>query len=97
MQEYFDNFPPFPDDVPVIDLPCLSFDKLQKQDINESATLFDACQNMGFFLVDFRGNENGEEFLKKTTDMFRVGEQVNAMDTNYLDQFAWQAPGSLTG
>lgn len=96
-QRYFDKFPPFPSDVPVAPLPRLSFDKLQKHDVAESEALFDACQSMGFFLIDFRGNAEGEDFLRKAEDMFELTEDVNALDEEHLQQFAYQPRKDLFG
>ncbi|KAL9619162.1 MAG: hypothetical protein Q9160_006171 [Pyrenula sp. 1 TL-2023] len=96
-QQNFNKFPLFPEDVPVIALRCLSYEKLQKQDESESAALFGACRGMGFVLIDFQGNKDGEAFLEKALEMFQITEEINAMDADYLEKYVYQPPGSLFG
>jgi isopenicillin N synthase-like dioxygenase len=96
-QAYFDKYPTFPSDISVAKLPRLSFAKLLVHEENESNALFEACRAMGFFLLDFQGCVEGEEFLKKAETMFGLNEQVNAMDVDELMKYAYKPPHSLFG
>lgn len=96
-QAYFDKYPSFPSDVPVAQLPRLSFAKLLAHEESESEALFEACRAMGFFLLDFQGCPEGEAFLKKAETMFDINEEVNAMDVDELMKYAYQPPHSLFG
>src|SRR5437879_494085 len=96
-QAYFDKYPPFPSNVPVAELPRLSFAKLQDQDREESDALFDACRAMGFFLLDFRGCSEGDAFLKEAERMFDLNEEVNMLNGEELMKYLYQPPHSLFG
>jgi isopenicillin N synthase-like dioxygenase len=96
-KEYFDRYPTFPSNVPVAELPRLSFAKLQNHDRKESDALFDACRAMGFFLLDFQGCSEGEAFLREAERMFDLNEEVNALDGHELMKYHYNPPHSLFG
>lgn len=93
----FDRCPPFPEDLPVAKLPRVSFKKLLESDKSESDVLFESSRALGFFLVDFNGSIEGEEFLKKAEKMFDITEEVNAVDQDKLMKYAYKPPTSLFG
>lgn len=51
----YPDLPPFPDDVPTAPLLRLSLQKLVSGDAQESARLWKACTELGFFYLDLRG------------------------------------------
>ena len=59
--DYFSKCVPFPSDQPIFDLECLSYTKLKANDVLESAKLYQASQDCGFFLLNLRGSEEGEQ------------------------------------
>ncbi|KAI0159975.1 putative oxidoreductase [Hypoxylon sp. FL1284] len=96
-QAYFDQFPPFPDDVQTAGLQRVSFAKLLSQDEAEAKTLFEACRAWGFFVLDFEGCEEGQSFLQKAEDMFELDKELNSMDVAELMNYAYKPPHSLFG
>ncbi|KAI3573698.1 hypothetical protein IWW34DRAFT_754385 [Fusarium oxysporum f. sp. albedinis] len=46
--------PPFPDDVPIAPLLCISLQKLLETDGAEEDRLWQACRDLGFFYIDLR-------------------------------------------
>lgn len=72
----FNTDPPFPTDVPVAKLECVSLAQLRSGNEGESEALFDACKNDGFFLLDLRGDEKGEEILREAGSLFDVGRTL---------------------
>ncbi|KAL8658847.1 MAG: hypothetical protein Q9226_000737 [Calogaya cf. arnoldii] len=96
-EEYFARFPPFPSDVPVVQLECLSFTKLLANDTAERQRLFQACQDIGFFLVNLRGTDEGETMLKHAERAFKLTEQIHKLDQDELKQYAFKPPADLFG
>jgi hypothetical protein len=68
-QTYFSKYPSFPSDVTTAQLPRLSFSKILNYEKAESDAFFKACRTVGFFLLDFQGSSEGEDFLKKAEAM----------------------------
>jgi hypothetical protein len=68
-QTYFSKYSSFPSDVTTAQLPRLSFSKILNYEKAESDAFLKACRTMGFFLLDFQGSSEGEDFLKKAEAM----------------------------
>ena len=96
-QAYFNKCPQFPSDLPVAELPRVSFAKLLENQKSESDALFESSRALGFFLLDFEGSTEGEDFLKKAEKMFDINEEVNALDQEELKKYAYKGPTSLFG
>ncbi|KAL8711895.1 MAG: hypothetical protein Q9220_003839 [cf. Caloplaca sp. 1 TL-2023] len=93
--EKFAKVPPFPSDVPIIDLERLKFPKLLLNDRDESQKLFRACRETGFFLLDLRGCEEGETMLKHAERVFDLNEEIHKLDENELKQYPSHPPADL--
>lgn len=72
----FAAVPPFPSDIPVFELPKLSYKKLSSNDAAESLTLFNTFRSHGFALLDLRGCPDGELLLQEAERMFEITEDV---------------------
>ena len=96
-KEYFEKYPPFPSDVPVVDLKCLSFTKLLANDASESEKLFQASQETGFFLIDLKGSEKGEAMLKHAKTAFDFNEQIHQIEKDEMAKYAFKPPTNLFG
>ena len=95
--EQFSKYPPFPTDVPVADLRCLSFRKLLADEESESERLFQSCREIGFFLLDLRGTSEGENMLKHAETAFDLNKKILELDQEELTKYAFQPPASLFG
>lgn len=76
----FPGLPPFPDDVPIADLPHISLTKIQARDDTEVDRLFQACKDWGFFLLDLRDNVDGSSLLNLANQFFEIGKNVFDLD-----------------
>jgi hypothetical protein len=72
----FSQVPPFPDDVPVYELPRLSLRKLISNDSEQSKELFKSFREHGFALLDMQGCHEGESLLKEAEKMFEITRDV---------------------
>ncbi|KAH6661311.1 hypothetical protein BKA67DRAFT_654431 [Truncatella angustata] len=71
-----EQYPPFPDGLPVVELQTISLDKLLKGDENAQDEVFEICKGRGFFYLDLRGSGVGDDFLKNAEQIARVGEET---------------------
>lgn len=98
MGSNFNNVPPFPSDVPTIDLRCLSYNKLLAEDVAESEQLFKSCKENGFFLLNLQGSNEGDEMLELAKFAFQLSEDLSMKsDKEELEKYAWKPPGSIFG
>lgn len=95
--KYFSRYPAFPKDLPVMDLPRISLARLATDDDAESAQLFRACKETGFFLLDLRGTGEGEIMLKDAEATFDLSEKVFDTDQAELMKHAFTIPGGVFG
>ena len=85
------EYPPFPNGLPEIELPRLSYTKLSSGDPQESNALFKAAVNNGVFYLDFAGSAQGEELLQEAAKAFEVGKEFfelpDAEKTKHMNNF----------
>lgn len=85
--ECFAKVPPFPNDVPTVNLQRLQLRNLLSGDEAESEALFEACVGLGFFLLDLRGCGEGESLLKETEEGFSIGQEFYALSDEEKSKF----------
>ncbi len=96
-QAYFRQFPPFPDNVLVAQLPLIAYEKLLTSDPAESIALFDAFRATGFCILDLQGCSEGQTFLKEAEKVFELNEEIHRLDLEEKMKYAFQPPTSLFG
>ncbi|KAI0832267.1 putative oxidoreductase [Hypoxylon sp. FL0890] len=69
-------YPPFPDNVPTVDLQTISLSKLLAHDAAEQDRVFEACVGRGFFYLALAGSEAGETILSGADQIALTGERV---------------------
>ncbi|KAJ5579509.1 uncharacterized protein N7459_005494 [Penicillium hispanicum] len=94
---YFTKCPPFPDQIPVVDLPRISFRALQDDCRNEASNMYEACREFGFFLLDLSGSDDGTTLLNHAGRMFDLTTETFALGQETLGKFAYNPPRDLTG
>ena len=58
------------------DFACISLSELRSGNEAASSTLFKACKDRGFFLLDLQDDSQGEDFLNHAGRVFKVGETL---------------------
>lgn len=94
---YFDQCPPFPSNLHIVPLPKVSLEGLQNGSEHESQLLFQACQEWGFFSLDLRQSDKGNELLGDAEQMFDLTRETFDLDQSVLDNYAYKPPHDLTG
>ena len=94
---HFNQYPSFPEDAVVADLPCLSLTKLCENDALESEQLFRACRETGFFLLDLTGSKAGEDMLDDAEKGFELSRGIFGLESQELEKFPFKPKESLFG
>ncbi|RAH55963.1 oxidoreductase [Aspergillus piperis CBS 112811] len=91
-QEYFDQIPPFPSELPVVSLSKISLEGLKNNTTEEVEELFEACQQWGFFLLDLRGSDEGAALLQDAEGMFELTTQLSTLGQETLKSYTYKPP-----
>lgn len=93
----FSQCPGFPSDLPVAQIPVLSFQDLQYNSDSESEKLYEASREHGFFFLDLRDSREGETLLQDAERIFHIAAMTLNLDKKVLDKYAYNPPRSLLG
>jgi hypothetical protein len=80
MAPVYPDLPPFPDDVPTAPLVKISFLALAAGDPDETARLFAAAKDTGFFYLDLRRTPDGEFILEDVNEMLSLAAKLGDID-----------------
>ncbi|TLS22352.1 uncharacterized protein PpBr36_10103 [Pyricularia pennisetigena] len=84
----FEPIPPFPDDVPTASITTISLGALRAGDDVAARSLLDACKNLGFFLLDLRGDELGEAMGTDIDQLMgEAGREIMGLSTEAKEQY----------
>lgn len=95
--ENFDGLPPFPDNVLTAPLLRLSLEKLLRHDSEEIQRFGKACEEIGFFYLDFRDSQHGENILEDADRLFEIGEQLFELDLEEKKKYDFSKENSYFG
>ncbi|KAI1074299.1 Clavaminate synthase-like protein [Whalleya microplaca] len=96
-EKLFRDLPTFPDDVPVMPMSTISLANLRSGDIDTAQRVLDACQELGFFLLDLRGDQLGEIMMDEVDQLFDVGKNMMNMSDDIKQQYLHDIPRSFLG
>lgn len=71
-----DLYPPFPDDIPAIELETITLSKLLGGDAAEQNRVYQACVGRGFFYLALEGCEAGDTILRGAEQVAQAGERI---------------------
>lgn len=96
-EDIFAQSPPFPDDVPIADIPVISYKGLLSNSSIESEKLLNACREHGFFLLDLRDSEEGKALLNDAESMFKISNAIFDLGQDELMKYVCNPPRDLRG
>ncbi|KAF2794307.1 oxidoreductase [Melanomma pulvis-pyrius CBS 109.77] len=96
-EKLFRYIPPFPDDVPTTPMHVISLQRLRSADTTASKEVMNACQELGFFLLDLRGDELGETVIGEVDALFEVGQKILNLPDDVKEKYLNDAPKSFLG
>lgn len=96
-EKLFEGIAPFPDDIPTAPLYTISLAGLRSGDEATAKTVVSACQELGFFLLDLRGDELGDKIIEEIDQLFHVGQDLMSLPQDVKEQYLHDAPRSFLG
>lgn len=94
----FEAVAPFPEDVPVYELPRLMLSKLISNDPSQSRELLDTFQEHGFALLDLQDCAEGKALLEEAEKMFKITRDVTVgLDVEEKMKYAVSPPKTFHG
>ncbi|GAW14004.1 hypothetical protein ANO14919_033960 [Xylariales sp. No.14919] len=93
----FENVPPFPEDVPVAEMHTVSLTNLRSGDRVTIETLMTSCQELGFFMLDLRGDTSGELMIEETDQLFEIGKELMNLSEEEKHRYLHDIPKSFLG
>ncbi|KAM4065029.1 2OG-Fe(II) oxygenase superfamily protein [Hirsutella rhossiliensis] len=96
-EKLFRDIPPFPENVPTMPMHTVSLAGLNSRDEKTAQQALDACQELGFFLVDLRGDELGEAVMEEIDHLFAVGKDIMDLPQDVKRAFLHDIPRSFLG
>ncbi|KAI0812858.1 Clavaminate synthase-like protein [Xylaria sp. FL0064] len=93
----FKIIPPFPEDVPAASMSTISFGSLRQGDDQVEKDVLKACKEVGFFLLDLRGDELGTELIHEVDQLFHICEETLNLPDSIKEQHQNDIPRSFLG
>ncbi|KAI0096346.1 Clavaminate synthase-like protein [Nemania sp. FL0031] len=93
----FENIPPFPDDVPTAPMPTISFGSLRQRDDQVEKDVLKACKEVGFFLLDLRGDELGTKLVHEIDQLFHMCQETMNLPDDIKEKHQIDITKSLLG
>lgn len=72
----FESIPPFPEDLPTIEIPAVPLGGLLSGDPAVATNIFNACKDIGFFLVDLSNDETGQKITSEVDQIFDLAKDT---------------------
>ena len=94
--EAFADLPFFPDNVPTAPLLRISLSKLLAADTDEQERCWQACQELGFFYLDLRG-DSGEALLEDADQLFQLMRTFYELPVSEKVKYDFKSKGSYFG
>lgn len=96
-EKLFEGIPPFPDNVVTMPMHTISLADLLSGNEQTARQVLKACQELGFFLLDLRGNELGEDMMGEIDQLFGVGKDVLSLPDDVKNEYLHNIPKSFLG
>lgn len=89
--------PAFPEDVPTAPMYTISLESLTSGNSSTARSILQACQELGFFVLDLRGDTLGEIVIDEIDRLFRAGEEIMDLPGEVKAKFEHDIPKSFLG
>ena len=93
----FDSVPPFPEDVPLAQLSSISLNRLSAGKQDEVDSMFKACQESGFFVLDLNGDALGEKMITELSEIFEIIKATMHVSEEEKVKYQAKPPAKFTG
>lgn len=96
-EELFKDVPAFPNDIPTASMTTIRLESLR---IGEKATaenIHEACQQLGFFLLDLRGDDTGKALIKEIDHIFSLCRDLMNSSQEVKEKYQHDIPKTFLG
>jgi hypothetical protein len=93
----FEAIPANPDDIPTAPVHTVLLASLISGDAPAARSVLDACQELGFFLLDLRGDALGNTVINGIDSLFAAGQDIMNLHTEVKEKYPHDLPKSLLG
>lgn len=96
-EKLFNEVPSFPDDVPVASMSTISLASLKSGDEAGAKAILNASEELGFFLLDLRGDTLGEKMIKEIDKLFGAMKEILSLPDDVKEKYQFNIPKSFLG
>jgi len=96
-EKLFQAIPAFPEDVSTAPMYTVTLGSLRSGDPSAARSVFDACQELGFFLLDLRDDGLGKTVIDEIDMLFGAGKDIMNLPDEVKDTFQHDLPKSFLG
>ncbi|KAJ3479003.1 hypothetical protein NLG97_g8431 [Lecanicillium saksenae] len=93
----FKDVPLFPDNVPTVSMNTIALSGLRQNDVDTEKQTLTACEELGFFLLDLRGDSLGETMIECIDQLFVIGKGIFDLPESVKNQYLHDIPRSFLG
>ncbi|KAI1842670.1 hypothetical protein JX265_002725 [Neoarthrinium moseri] len=93
----FEDIPPFPAGLQTAPLYTIPLAGLRSGDEVTAKNTLKACQDLGFFLLDLRGDRLGDTVIEEVDQLFNVGKDLMNLPYDEKEKYLHDAPKSFLG
>ncbi|KAH9988515.1 Clavaminate synthase-like protein [Xylariaceae sp. FL0662B] len=93
----FEGIPAFPDDIPVAQISTISLSGLRAGDAGVAESLLSSAQKLGFFLLDLRNDNIGNDLIEEMDDLFDLSKVVMDLPSDIEQKYKNDPPRSFLG
>ncbi|KJZ80515.1 hypothetical protein HIM_00365 [Hirsutella minnesotensis 3608] len=93
----FREIPAFPEDVPLMEMKTVSLASLHAGDSEAVERMFEACKELGFFLLDLHGDDLGDKMVEEIDRLFGVGKDIMDLPPEVKQPCLHDIPKSFLG
>lgn len=96
-EKLFTEVPSFPEDVATMPMHVVSLADLRSGDQGTAQRVLAACQELGFFLLDLRGDDLGDQMIGEIDQLFGVGKDILNLPDEVKEEYLHDIPKSFMG
>lgn len=96
-EKLFDEIAPFPEELSTAPLYTIPLAGLQSGDEATAKNTLSACQKLGFFLLDLRGDGLGDSMIEEIDQLFNMSKDLMGLPLDVKEQYLHDAPRSFLG
>ncbi|KAI1081986.1 Clavaminate synthase-like protein [Whalleya microplaca] len=93
----FEGIPAFPDDIPIAQISTISLSGLRAGDASVAESLLSSAQNLGFFLLDLREDDIGNNLIEEVDSLFDLSKVVMNLPSDIKQKYRNDPPRSFLG